>query len=322
MIIQSKFKPAWWLPGPHLQTIWPTFMRRNILLDLFRERIELPDGDFIDLDWVNTENKNAPIVLVLHGLEGSIESKYARGVLKALNKNGFRPVFMHFRGCSGEHNRFVTSYHSGHTSDLAYIVNLLKTREPNSEISAVGFSLGGNVILKWLGETNVNNPLKNAVTVSVPFDLHEVTNKLDTGFFKIYQRRLLNSLTKKVKDKAKNNSLLKNSTNLNDIRSFWDFDNKITAPLFGFKDAMDYYQQSSCRQYLKNIERPTLILHAANDPFMTQEVIPTNNELSEQVSLEISRSGGHVGFVYGIFPGLSKYWLDERIPKFLKCQKP
>lgn len=311
MITKSKFKSAWWLPGPHLQTLWPTLMRRKIPLDLTRERIELPDGDFIDLDWVSFEKKDAPLVIVLHGLEGSIHSQYARGILRTLQKAGNRAVLMHFRGCSGEHNRLPRAYHSGETKDIATIVNILKNRTPDVPIYAIGYSLGGNVLLKWLGETQNENPLDKAVAISVPFELNKLADKMNTGFSKIYQRHLLNLLIQKFKDKHK-------LDRIHEVKSFWDFDNHFTAPLHGFKDAMDYYLQSSSRQYLKNIQKPTLIIHAENDPFMTLDVIPQNSDLSQYITLEISNSGGHVGFVSGIVPGLGKYWLEERISNFLK----
>ncbi len=311
MIIKSKFKSAWWLPGPHLQTLWPTLMRRKINLDLRRERIELPDGDFIDLDWISTENKNSPIVIVLHGLEGSIHSKYARGILRTLQESGYRAVLMYFRGCSGEPNRLLRAYHSGETSDFASVIQILKMREPHTPISAVGYSLGGNVLLKWLGETQDKNPLEKAVAISVPFELHKLADKMNAGFSRIYQNHLLKRLIKKFKAKL-------GFEKVKGISSFWDFDNQITAPLHGFKNAMDYYQQSSSRQFLKNIQKPTLILHAVDDPFMTSNVIPKSAELSNHVILELSSSGGHVGFVTGLIPGLGKYWLEKRISQFLK----
>lgn len=311
MIRKSNFKSAWWLPGPHLQTLWPTLMRRKIPLNLTRERIELSDGDFIDLDWVSFEKKDAPLVIVLHGLEGSIHSKYARGILRTLEQSGYRAVLMHFRGCSGEHNRLPRAYHSGETKDIATIVNLLKIRSPHVPFYAVGYSLGGNVLLKWLGETQHENPLDKAVAISVPFELDKLADKMNTGFSKIYQRHLLNRLTKKFKAKYQ-------LERIDLVKNFWDFDNHFTAPIHGFKDAMEYYLQSSSRQYLKNIQKPTLILHSEDDPFMTPEVIPSNSDLSQFVTLEISSSGGHVGFVGGKIPGLGKYWLEEQIANFLK----
>ena len=199
MIKESTFKPAWWLPGGHLQTLWPVLFRRDIDLKLTRERLELPDGDFIDLDWYGDQHQG-PIVIVLHGLEGSIYSHYAKGLILALQQSGFRPVFMHFRGCSEEHNRFDITYHSGFTTDFNFLVQTLRNREPETPLNAVGVSLGGNILLKWLGDSCYKNTLRSAIAVSVPLVLKEVVMKLSRGFFQIYQSssRLIKSIIIKI----------------------------------------------------------------------------------------------------------------------------
>lgn len=317
MIISSQFKAAWWLPGPHLQTLWPALMRRPIHIPIRRERLELPDGDFLDLDWAVTEN-TGPLVLILHGLEGSIESPYAKGLMRALLQQNYRVVFMHFRGCSGEHNRLARAYHSGDTCDLAYVVEHLQQSQVGIPIHAVGYSLGGNVLLKWLGETGNANALDSAVAISVPFSLEHSANKINTGFSKVYQWHLLRQLRGKIMDKTKNISSPITYHQLKPIKNFWDFDNTFTAPIHGFQDAETYYKHSSSRQYLYAIQRPTLIIHAKDDPFMTPEAIPESSELSQCVTLELANSGGHVGFISGTQPGRSEYWLEQRIPEFLR----
>ena len=310
---QSPFKPAWWLPGPHLQTLWPTFCRRKLKnLELRRERFELPDGDFLDLDWVG---EKGPLVLLLHGLEGSVRSPYAEGMLQALLKKGWRGLFIHFRGCSGEPNRLERGYHSGETQDLAAVVAMVKAREPSTLLAAIGYSLGGNVLLKWLGETGENNPLSAACAVSVPFELAKAAQRFQEGFSRLYQWHLLRCLRKSISRKFQQNGPL----NLAAIKTIRDFDEQFTAPLHGFKGADDYYERSSCRQYLAKIKVPTLLLHAQDDPFMTKEVIPKNEELSAQVQLELSLSGGHVGFISGKLPWKSEYWLEQRVPQFLQA---
>ncbi|HED16244.1 MAG TPA: alpha/beta fold hydrolase, partial [Gammaproteobacteria bacterium] len=165
MIPQSKFKPAWWLPGPHLQTIWANRIRPKPAITLKRERIELDDGDFIDLDW--NDQQGGPLILILHGLEGSSNSNYAAGILRSFSQRGWTAVLMHFRGCSGEPNRLARRYHAGETDDLTLILELLRQRYPDRPVFAVGYSLGGNVLLKWLGETGENNPLSAALAISV-----------------------------------------------------------------------------------------------------------------------------------------------------------
>lgn len=312
----NQFKPAWWLPNSHLQTIWPTFCRGCVRLDLERERIELPDGDFIDLDWIG-KNKKCPIILILHGLEGSIDSHYARGMLKTIDQSGWRGAFMHFRGCSGEPNRLPRSYHSGDTKDVDYIVHYLRNREPNLPIAAIGYSLGGNVLLKWLGETGEQNPLCAAIAISVPFELKKAAERIQQGFSRIYEWYFIKCLRDRLVKKFQTITAPVDVTLLFQVQSMRDFDDKFTAPLHGFSGADEYYSTSSSRQYLKNISVPTLVLHAKDDPFLTEDMIPTKDELSSHVTLEVSETGGHVGFVGGRYPWSPQYWLEKRVPEFL-----
>jgi predicted alpha/beta-fold hydrolase len=312
-----KFKPAWWLRNPHLQTMWPTLCRRPIKnLPLRRERFELPDGDFVDLDWAGSGN--GPIVLVLHGFEGSIDSSYAKGMLLAIKQQGWRGVFMHFRGCSGEHNRKPHSYHSGDTGDVAEVVKEIKLREPDTLLAAVGFSLGGNVLLKWLGETRDQNPLHAAIAISVPFELHKAADKICQGFSRFYQWYMLRSVQKRLEQKFLQQPPPIKFPPFSQLRTIRDFDDKVTAPMHGFSGVQEYYTLSSSRQFLQHIRVPTLLLHAKDDPFMTQEVIPHPHELSEVVRLEVTETGGHVGFVTGKFPWRAEYWLEQRVPIFLR----
>jgi len=322
--MNAQFKPAWWLPGPHFQTLWPTLAPRKIQIPLYNERLELPDGDFLDLSWVRQNNQDKssskPIVVVLHGLNGSIHSPYAKGIMQAIHQQGFRCVLMHFRGCSGVPNRLPRSYHSGETNDLNTVISELIKREKNTPIYAVGYSLGGNVLLKWLGETGNKNPLKAAVAISVPFELAKTADRLNQGFSKVYQWGLIRELIKLHKHKFKIIPAPIHFGDIDKFRTFWDFDNNITAPLHGFKSAEDYYQQSSCRQYLGHVDVPTLILHAINDPFTTVDSLPTPKEITSKISLEIMKEGGHVGFVTGKTPWQPIYWLERKIIQFLKQQ--
>lgn len=318
---QFSFKPAWWLKNRHLQTIWPVLLKKRIKnLPLIRERVELPDGDFIDLDWLG-KDENGPLVLMLHGFEGSIESHYAKSMLAKMRQEGWRTVFMHFRGLSGEHNRLAKGYHSGETSDLAFVVNLLRSRERHLQLVAIGYSLGGNVLLKWLGETGTANPLKAAVAISVPFELHKAAASVKKGFSRFYQWYLLKCLKNRLQNKYAIVPSPVNPAVIGIARSIDQFDHLFTVPLYGFKDVLDYYHSSSSRQYLSTIKVPTLIVHAKDDPLMSQDVIPMDRELSEYVRLELSENGGHVGFIEGKFPWSPKYWLEKRVPEFFKeCQ--
>lgn len=314
---ELHFKPAWWLPNSHFQTLWPSLFRRQIKhLVLKRERLELPDGDFVDLDWADNK-KPCPIVMILHGLEGSIESPYAKGMLQALQKSGWRGVFMHFRGCSGENNRFARSYHSGDTCDVDYVAREIKRRERSIPLAAIGFSLGGNVLVKWLGETGAKNPLTAAVAISVPFELGKVARRINRGFSRLYQRHFLHYLRLKMKKKFSDRKAPIPMPPLKQLRTLVDYDNQITAPLHGFKDAEDYYTKSSSRQFISQISIPTLLLQAKDDPFMVDDLLPTQEELPDQVKLELLDKGGHVGFVSGRFPWAADYWLEKRVPAFL-----
>ena len=312
----TPFKPAWWCRNPHLQTLWPVFFRHWLRPKVRRERLELPDGDFVDLNW--TLNDSGPIVIIFHGLEGSSHSHYARGLLDRLPRKGYRVVVMHFRGCSGEPNRLARAYHSGDTGDIDFLVRTLKAREPNTPLATIGFSLGGNALLKWLSEQDDNAPVRCAVAVSVPFLLHESTAHMNHGFARFYQWHLLKSLKRNALRKAAKFTLAVSVDELRRMKSFYEFDGRITAPLHGFTGAMHYYTSSSSRQFLNRIRIPTLIVHALDDPLMHAQVIPQANELAPAVTLDLHRHGGHVGFVGGSLPWRPQYWLEERIQNWLQ----
>ncbi|MGA9851616.1 MAG: hydrolase [Gammaproteobacteria bacterium] len=313
-IIESDFKPSLLLGNRHAQTIFPNILYPSPHLTLRRERLELPDGDFIDVDW--TTRKTGPIVIVLHGLEGSIKSRYAARMMRKLDELGLRGALPHFRGCSGEPNRLSIHYHSGFTQDLEYFSGLLKQREPNVPLAAVGYSLGGNVLLKWLGESANSRRLLTAVAVSVPFDLTDASSTVEHGMSQIYKWTLLASMRRSTRRKFKRVQPPFPLPNIRKLRTFRAFDNALTAPLHGFKDADDYYNTCSSRYYLKNITIPTLILHSTDDPLMTPASVPREDELSPAVTLELSHRGGHVGFVNGslLRPNM---WLGDRIGKHL-----
>jgi len=314
----TGFRPAWWLPGPHLQTIWPALFRRRRLDAIQRERLELADGDFLDLAWIgDSRNNDAPLVLVLHGLEGSLNSHYAAGILNALRGGGLSAVLMHFRGCSGEPNRLPRSYHSGETGDLAQVLALL-ARRGRPVAALVGYSLGGNVLLKWLGESGTAAGVRAAVAVSVPFQLADAARRLDRGGSRLYRRYLLNKLARAYRRKWQGRESPLGGVNPGRMRSFWQFDDLVTAPLHGFAGVEDYYRRSSCRQYLRAIRVPTLIVHANDDPFMFAHTAPQPEELAGCIELDLTRRGGHVGFIAGHLPWRPHYWLDHRILDFLR----
>lgn len=316
MIATSRFKPAWWLGNRHLQTIFPNTFRPLPRMEFRRERVELPDGDFVDADW--TTHDSGPIVILLHGLEGSRKSRYAAWMLKHLHNAGYRGVLLHFRSCSGEVNRKASAYHSGHTVDFDYFLRQLRAQEPTTRIAAIGYSLGGNALLKWLGEHPDEKLLETAVAVSVPFRLNLCSDAINQGFARIYQAHLLRRMLRTAKKKLRLINDAGHQPDLAAIRNFRDFDDALTAPLHGFSGAIDYYERCSSAQFLRNITTPTLVLHAEDDPFMTPAAVPAAEELSSQVSLELSAHGGHVGFVSGRWPWKPEFWLEQRVVDHLE----
>lgn len=315
MIIESEFRPTGFWRNRHVQTVIPNVLFPVSKVELRRERVELPDGDFIDVDW--TTGSSGPIVIVLHGLEGSIRSRYACNIMRKIHEMGFRGALPYFRGCSGVPNRLPIGYHSGFTQDLEYFSGLLKQREPGTPMAAVGYSLGGNVLLKWLGESPNASRLTTGVAVSVPFDLAVCSEAIGKGLSKVYMWELMGRMRRSAMRKF---SKVKAPITLPDIgklRTFREFDDAMTAPLHGYKDAQDYYARASSKPFLKHIKVPTLVVHSEDDPFMTPAVLPTEAELSPAVTFELTRNGGHVGFVDG--PLLKpRRWVDQRITTHLQ----
>lgn len=285
-----------------------------------RERLELPDGDFVDIAWrlqPERTNTNAPWVCIFHGLAGCLESAYASGLLAALDSAGFNIAFMHFRGCSGEPNRLAKTYHSGHTEDIRYLISEVQSRHPASPVHAVGFSLGGNALLKYLGEEKNQSPLTSAIAVSPPLVLATAAKRMNTGLSRAYQSYLVNLMRQHHERKRATYPDL-NLRSAKGLQTFWQFDDAITAKLNGFIDVHDYYKQCSSRQYLQAITVNTHIIFSHDDPFFSPAVIPTNEELSAAVTLELTKRGGHVAFVTGNNPLKPQYWLDQRIPELLR----
>lgn len=322
MIIESSFKPLWWMANPHAQTIYAS-LRHPIKAPVSKtERIDLPDGDFINLAWATADlGPETPLIIILHGLAGCVNSSYVARFMKAFNNRGWRAVLMHFRGAGEEPNRLARSYHSGDTNDVDYLVSLLHKREPNTKKAIVGVSMGGNILLKWLGEQGQQSRVQTAVAVSVPYILKNAANRINVGFSRLYQARLLNQLKPNFMRKL---HMVPNPPEaLKEVKNctcFWTFDHKVTAPLNGFTSVHAYYRESSSRQYLPKIKTPTLLIHAKDDPFMTPDVLPSENELSDYLVLEVSEKGGHVGFITSGNLGTPEFWLDQRIPEYFESQ--
>lgn len=318
----ASFKPAWWLPGPHLQTIWGKKARRVAFMHDRVERVPMPDGDFVSLARMGRMANGTPHLLVLHGLEGSIRATYAHGLLAQARRRGWTGDLMLFRTCDGEMNRAPRMYHSGETSDLDLVVRRLVQEHHGQPIVVVGVSLGGNVLLKWLGEVGPDGGaslVRRAVAISVPLDLAAGSRHLERGISRLYTRHFLATLKPKALAKARQYPGLIRVDQMCTARTFWEFDDAATAPLHGFRDAADYYARSSSISYLHRIAVPTLVMCSGDDPFVPRcslaqaESIASNGEF---VRMEITRSGGHVGWVSGTLLE-PDYYMEHRSVDFL-----
>ena len=322
--IPTPFQSPWWLPGAHAQTLAGKLLRAKPQLGVTAERIDTSDGDFLDLDWMPETDPAAPVVLVLHGLEGHTRRGYIVQMFVALADQGLRAVGLNFRGCSGETNRAPRSYHSGETEDVALVVRLLRDRFPGRPIMAVGFSLGGNVLLKLLGELADRGslPISAAVAISVPYDLSAGATALAQGVMaRFYTRYFVRSLMSKVRAKK---ALLENLLDLSavsDRATIREFDDVVTAPLHGFAGAEDYYELCSSRRFVARIRTPTLLLHSLNDPFLPSSAIPREIIADNpRLTLIVTDRGGHVGFVEGAVPWSPSFWAEREAAGFLRHQ--
>ena len=322
MDADGVFRPPWWCRNPHVQTVWGPLVRRG-RLPLRRERMVTRDGDFVDCDWADGP-AGAPLLLVLHGLEGSARSHYVAGLLRLARARGWRGVALNFRSCSGEPNRLPRFYHSGDTEDLDAVVERLAAREPAVRIGAVGVSLGGNVLLKWLGERGAAVPRQvvAAVGVSVPFDLVSCARVLDRGFRRLlYTTNFMRSLRGKVVRKATTYPGFVDLPRVRRARTFAEYDRLVTAPLHGFAGELDYWTRSSSGPYLKRLRIPTLLLNARDDPFVPADSLPDPAGLPPGVVAEFVPQGGHAGFLDGP-PWRAGSWAERRAVAFLAAWLP
>ena len=314
-IVRSSFRPLGWLKNPHQQTLWAALCRQVTSPDLKRQRLELNDGDFIDVDY--SPDQGGEVIVLIHGLSGSAKSNYMRGMMTMLSSAGYTVAAMHLRSCSGEMNRLQRFYCAGDSADFAYVLTEIKKQYPNRRISAMGFSLGANILLKFLGETGNHSTLNSAIAISPPFDLYLSTQRITLGFSKLYEWNLVRNLKSTVATKLQSRPLPFTSEKLLEQKSLVDFDSLVTAPLHGYKDVYDYYRRCSCKQFLSSITTPTLILHALDDPFIMARSVPRARDIATSTRFELSRSGGHVGFISHDNAPFPTYWLEERVRTFL-----
>lgn len=321
MFQPEPFRAAWWLPGAHAQTIAGRVLRPLDLVPLERERVDTPDGDFVDLDFAPepaAAARGRPIALVLHGLEGSARRGYAFITYRELARVGIRAIGLNFRSCSGEPNRLPRFYHSGDTDDLRHVAAFLRARFPDRPIGAIGYSLGGNALLKYLGEEGEGSAIAAAVAVSVPYDLDAGERHLaQDPVSRVYVRHFLKSLRAKA---AAKEAALRDSCDYDAIRrarSFRDFDDVATAPLHGFESAADYYARSSSMHFIARIRVPTLLVHALDDPFLPPSALPRDAvRANPRLETAWTPRGGHVGFIGGT-PRRPDFWAERQAARYL-----
>ena len=317
-----SFTAGKFIHNPHLQTILPLFLS-HAKVDCLKEEFYFEDGDFTEIVWSEAPEGNAfsDIVVLFHGLGGSADSAYIQEMMMHLKQRGHLGVLMHFRGCGSRTNDTIRSYHAGETEDARFFINTLKQRFPQTKLHAIGYSLGGNMLLKLISTYAEYSPLSSAIAVSTPLELETCTLHLNKGLAKIYQLYLLKDLKAHLLHKAHKLDLVTalglSVKRIKAIKSIYEFDDIYTAPVHGFSDAHDYYTRNSSRQFLSGIKMPTLMIHAYDDPFMPASVFPSDTELSKSIQFELYENGGHVGFIEGsLFQ--PRFWLKERIQSFIE----
>ncbi len=318
LINASTYEPAIAFKSKHFNTIYRTLFHK-IDLGFRRERMETSDGDFMDIDFSTIGSKK--LVVIIHGLEGSSSSKYVTALSQISNEQGFDVAAVNLRGCSGETNRLLSSYHSGKSNDLAEILDFMEKEKDYNSYHLVGYSLGGNLLLKYMGESrsDYSSKLHGAVGVSVPCDLKGSAEAIAKFWNMVYMQRFLVSLKNKTRIKLAQfpENKLKKEAILNS-KNFLDFDNYFTAPVNGFKDANDYWKQNSCKQFLGGITIPSLLVTSSDDPFLSDTCIPVKEaKINKYFHLEATKYGGHVGYNSNFENG-SGYWLERRIIDFFQ----
>jgi hypothetical protein len=312
----TPYRAPWWLPGGHAQTLYGVLFA-HASVGWKRERWEAPDGDFIDVDRLPGP-ADAPLVVLFHGLEGGSGSHYAGALARELVRRGWRGAVAHFRGCSGEPNRLPRAYHSGDADEIRWILQRIQTESRDAPLFAAGVSLGGNALLKWLGEdSEAERVLTAAAAVSAPVDLMAAGNALGRGFNRVYTRAFLATMRRKAEEKLGRFPGLFDGEAMRHARTLRAFDDVVTAPLHGFRDTDDYWTRSSAKPVLRRIRVPTLLLNARNDPFLPEAALPNPSQVSGAVRLEFPEEGGHAAFVSGPFPG-DIDWMPRRVTAFFE----
>lgn len=314
-----KFTPAFGLKNRHLQTIYSTFFRKDIKLDYEIKEFTLKDNDFIECYWLNKKRANTNIFVIFHGLEGSFHSPYIKGIMKALEEKNQAVVLVHFRSCANKVNKKAKTYHSGDTSDAIEYLKYLYDKYEKANVLTIGYSVGGNMLLKLLGKDFIDNFIDKSICISAPLDLSICAKVLNSGFAKLYQKHLLKLLKETLIKKYEKHDYKKlinlSRKRVDKISTIKEFDDLYTSKINNFGTAENYYKLNSAKQFLKNIKTKTLLIHALDDPFMNKDILPSKEELSKNCTLEIYKNGGHLGFIEGsIFK--PEYMLEKRILEY------
>jgi len=318
-VAPGGYRAPRWLSGAHEQTIYPTLLRRRASR-YRRQRIDTPDGDFLDFDWLEDAGPaSAPLVVLLHGLEGSGASHYVASLMWQLRQSGWRGVVPHFRGCSGEANRLPRAYHSGDHAEVGWILSQIHAQSGDAPVFVVGVSLGGSALLNWLGRegARASRYVSAAAAVSAPLDLTAAGVAIEQGFSKFYSRLFQHTLVPKAITMARRFPGMLDASIIRRVRTMYAFDDAVTAPLHGFAGTDDYWSRASSKPWLRHIELPTLVLNARNDPFIPAASLAGAGEVGPGVLLEQPEHGGHAGFVSGPFPG-NLDWLPTRLVSFFR----
>jgi hypothetical protein len=324
-LIESTYRAPRWLPGAHAQTIVPARLVPAPRVEYRRERWDTPDGDFIDVDFALPEPApaaaapgRAPVLVLFHGLEGGSGAHYARAVMRAAADRGWRGLVPHFRGCSGQENRLPRAYHSGDSDEGDWILRRVHARWPEAPLYAVGVSLGGNMLAKWLGERGEDARFVTAAaSIASPLDLAAGGHALGRGFNLVYTRMFLATLKSKALAKIRRFPGVADAAAIRAARDLYGFDNAYTAPVHGFRDADDYWERASGKPWLRAVRVPHLVLNARNDPFVPASSLPADADVSPDVLLEQPQTGGHVGFARGVPPGELGF-LPQRLFEFFE----
>ena len=317
LVAQSTYKPVWYLFNRHLETIVPNKTRKVTGIDYTRTRLELSDGDFLDLDWLREDRSQRKLAIISHGLEGNSMRVYCRGMAKFFFARGWDALAWNCRSCSGELNRLARFYHHGDTADLGFVIDEA-IRLGYKEIILIGFSMGGSFSLKYVGEKGNDIPeeVKGCIAFSVPCDLAAGAKAVDGPGNGIYRRRFIAKLREKILEKSRKFPDVIDTSKLHSIKTLDEFNNTYTTSLHGFRDANDFYNKSSCLHYLSGIRVPSLLVNAANDPMLTPECFPREiAEKSQHFFLEVPARGGHVGFALN---GREENWMEMRAWEFVR----